>query len=87
MSRKTIEIYGRDDCRFCAAARAHCERKGYPFVYHDMTENLVLAFDLLDRLGGDPETVPQIFIGDHHIGGFEDLRSNDDVIQQIIGGS
>lgn len=82
-----IEIYGRDDCRFSAASRAHVQRKGYRFVYHDMTANPALAHDLEDRLGEKPETVPQIFIGAHHIGGFSDLQASDAVIQQILGGN
>lgn len=80
-----IEIYGRDDCRFCAAAKAHCTKKDYPFVYHDLTASPILAFDMLDKAPGET-TVPQIFIGDHHIGGFDDLQANDVVVQQLIGG-
>jgi glutaredoxin 3 len=86
MSR-VIEIYGRDDCRFCAAAVAHCKRRDYPHVYHDMTNDPALQAALVDRINEVPATVPQIFIGEHHIGGFDDLKAADDAIQQIIGGN
>lgn len=85
MSQK-IEIYGRDDCRFCAAARAFCEKRKLPFVYHDMTGSGLLMAELCDRMGGEVKSVPQIFIGAHKIGGFEDLQRNYATIQQIIGG-
>jgi glutaredoxin len=82
-----IEIYGRDDCRFCAAAVAHCQKRNYPFAYHDIKTYQYLEVDLHHRLGAKPETVPQIFIGAHHIGGFTDLQASDAVIQQILGGN
>lgn len=80
-----IEIYGRDDCRFCAAARQFCERRRYAYVYHDASDPAVYAA-LVDRLGETPETVPQIFLGIHDLGGFEELRASEPIIQQIIGG-
>lgn len=80
----SIEIYGRDDCRFCAAARAHCSRRGYPFIYHDMTGSDAMLAALEARLGEPVETVPQIFIGSHHIGGFTDLQDQDDSVRQLL---
>lgn len=80
-----VEIYGKDDCRFCAAAVAHCQRRGYPFAYHDVSVQTTWE-ELLTRLDDLPDTVPQIFIGIHHIGGFDDLKAQDEVMQQIIGG-
>lgn len=80
-----VEIYGRDDCRFCVAAVAHCQKRGYSFVYNDVSTEPYWA-DLINRLGNLPESVPQIFIGDHHIGGFSDLKANDGAVQQILGG-
>lgn len=84
---KRVEIYGRDDCRFCAAAVAHCQRKGYAHVYYNVGRDQALMAALVDRLGREPKTVPQIFIGGHHIGGFTDLQANDVVVQQILGGN
>jgi glutaredoxin len=82
-----VEIYGRDDCRFCAAARAFCQKRALAFVYHDMTSDVLVRDDLYARLGfNEPTTVPQIFLGLHRIGGFEDLQRAYPAIQQIIGG-
>lgn len=81
-----IEIYGRDDCRFCAAAVAFCQRRQLPFVYHNMTNDSLLKAELELRMRETPKTVPQIFIGPHRIGGFDDLQRNYPTIQQILGG-
>ena len=81
-----IEIYGRDDCRFCAAARAWCEKRRYRHVYHDMTADASHMDVLVDRLGKQPASVPQIFIGDHHIGGYVQLAASEVAIQEILGG-
>ncbi|MCK1543416.1 glutaredoxin [Bradyrhizobium sp. 179] len=80
-----VEIYGRDDCRFCVAAVALCQKHKLPFVYHKITDAL-LGAELEERLGDPPKTVPQIFIGAHKIGGFEDLKRALPVVQQILFG-
>jgi glutaredoxin len=87
----TIEIYGRDDCRFCAAAVALCQKHKLPFVYHDLSATDPAAgirmAELIERLGDTPpKTVPQIFIGAHKIGGFDDLKRALPVVQQILFG-
>lgn len=82
-----VEIYGRDDCRYCAAAIALCQRMKLPAVYHNMTGNDLLKEELIERLGGKPPaTVPQIFIGAHRIGGFDDFKRALPVVQQILFG-
>lgn len=82
-----LEIYGRDDCRYCAAAKALCERRGLRFDYRDMTRDPELRQELEARRP-DFKTVPQVFLGNHAIGGFDDLSRAvaAGVIQQIIGG-
>jgi glutaredoxin len=43
--------------------------------------------ELIERLGDTPpKTVPQIFIGAHKIGGFDDLKRALPVVQQILFG-
>lgn len=79
-----VEIYGRDDCRFCAAAVAWCLKRQYPFIYHDIGETPVRASMLMRAPGAT--TVPQIFIGDHRIGGYDALQRSDHLIQQMVGG-
>ena len=67
-----IIMYSTGWCPYCDRARALLERKGLPFreikVDADPTERDVM----LARSGGR-RTVPQIFVGDHHVGGFDEL--------------
>jgi glutaredoxin 3 len=80
-----LEIYGQDDCRFCAAAVAFCDKRGLPYVYLNMTSSPILRVEMLERAPG-AKTAPQIFIGPHRIGGFDDLQRSYPVVQQILGG-
>ena len=69
-----VMIYGRHHCPFCVQARAFCESHGVLFEYVDMTGDLNTQEDVFSRSNG-MRTVPQIFIGDKHIGGFSDMES------------
>ena len=68
---KTVIIYGNDSCAYCGAARMLLTKKGANFED-------VLVNDDSDRLAemqarSGETSVPQIFIGDAHIGGFDEL--------------
>jgi len=84
---KTIEIYGAINCKWCVAAQTLCVTRGYPHIYRSISGNTVIRDEMLSRFPS-AKTVPQIFIGQHHVGGFEQLRLLDEtnVIQQLIGG-
>jgi glutaredoxin 3 len=65
-----IVIYGTLVCPYCINAKHLLESKGVSF-----TEILVdNDQEMLNKSNGR-RTVPQIFIGDRHIGGFDDLRA------------
>ena len=70
-----IEIYTTPTCPYCHAAKALLADKGV-----DFTEITVLAPDLraamTERAHGR-RTVPQIFIGDTHVGGYDDMAALD----------
>lgn len=82
-----IEIYGRPDCTYCDQARALCEKQGYPFTYYDIAADEVLRNEFVTRTNG-AQTVPQIFIGIHRVGGFDQLAAAEraGVLQSIFGG-
>jgi glutaredoxin 3 len=82
---KKIDIYGTENCRFCAAAVAYCKKRGYPVRYHDAGVPVIRA-EMLDR-APLAVTVPQIFIGEARIGGFDSLVRSDERIQQLLGGN
>ncbi|WP_206996026.1 glutaredoxin 3 [Trinickia mobilis] len=72
----SITIYTTPACPYCVAAKALLKRKGVTFAEISVDENPALAKSLRERTGR--RTVPQIYIGEHHVGGFDDLRALDD---------
>ena len=71
-----VVIYGDEFCAYCAAARMLLTKKGVFF------EDILVSrdpdrFDEMQSRSGGRRTVPQVFVGDAHIGGFDDLCSLD----------
>jgi len=71
-----VEIYTKSTCGFCHAAKRLLLSKSVSFVETDILENPDKRPEMIDRAGGR-STVPQIFIGGEHVGGFDDLASAD----------
>jgi glutaredoxin 3 len=71
-----IVIYTKPFCGYCARAMALLDRKGAKY------EEIVASMDpekrqeMIERSGGRA-TYPQIFIGERHVGGCEDLQELD----------
>lgn len=70
-----ITIFGRTSCGFCTRAVQLCEIKGFEFRYVDIVEEGISQADLEKTVGKPVTTVPQIFIGKEHIGGFDQFSS------------
>jgi glutaredoxin 3 len=88
---KRIEIYGSKikgkECPYCQKAISFCEENKIPFDYIDITDNKDLQKAFIKR-SNNAKSVPQIFVEDYIIGGYEQLvKANElGIIQQIIGG-
>jgi glutaredoxin 3 len=67
-----ITVYSTGWCPYCERARALLERKGLPFREIKVDEDPAERQAMLARSGGR-RTVPQIFIGERHVGGFDEL--------------
>lgn len=67
-----ITVYHKDYCPYCKAARQLLTAKGFSFNEIEVTNNPVEFANMVQRSGR--RTVPQIFVGDEHIGGFDDLQ-------------
>lgn len=77
MSDETrVVIYGDEYCAYCAAARMLFTRKGVPFEDVVVSRDPARFDEMLAKSGGR-RTIPQVFIGDVHVGGFDDLSSLD----------
>jgi glutaredoxin 3 len=71
-----IVMYSTGWCPYCDRARALLARKGLTFREIKVDENPAEREAMLARSGGR-RTVPQIFIGERHVGGFDDLYAID----------
>lgn len=74
-SNKEVTIYGNASCAYCGAARMLLTRKGIEFADLVVSDNPALLKEMQERGGG--RTVPQIFVGDTPIGGFDELSALD----------
>ena len=72
-----IEIYTTRYCPYCHAAKALLKSKGAAFTEIDVSGSNELRKKMVERANGG-YTVPQIFIGDVHVGGCDDLHALDD---------
>ena len=68
----TIEIYTSPLCGFCHAAKRLLNEKGASFSEIDILADPSRKPEMIQRANGG-RTVPQIFIGEAHIGGCDDL--------------
>ncbi|MFD2165551.1 glutaredoxin 3 [Thalassotalea euphylliae] len=67
-----VEIYTKAFCPFCVRAKALLEHKQAAFTEFKIDENPSLRPEMIERANGG-STVPQIFIGEKHVGGCDDL--------------
>jgi len=74
--KPSITLYTKAYCPYCKAAKARLTAKGVSFMNHDITDDPARRAEMIARAGGRT-TVPQIFIGDLHVGGNSDLVALD----------
>ena len=67
-----VEIYTSPLCGFCHAAKRLLNEKGVSFAEVDVLAQPERKSEMIERANGG-RTVPQIFIGDAHVGGCDDL--------------
>ena len=69
---KTIEIYGTAYCPYCVAAKNFLTMRKLAYAEVRIDQYPQEFARMLERSKGR-RSVPQIFIGDHHVGGYDDL--------------
>ncbi len=72
---REVTIYSTDWCPYCVAAKRFLTSRGVPFRDIDLTGDDAAREALEERTGRS--TVPQIFVGDTHVGGYDELRALD----------
>ena len=66
-----ILIYSTGMCPYCVRAKQLLRHKGVSWTELHIDGDRALMREMLERSG--QRTVPQIFIGDRHVGGFDEL--------------
>ncbi len=72
----SITIYTKPTCPYCVAAKALLRQKGAEFDEINIEGDRTAVMRLSRRSGR--HTVPQIYIGEYHVGGFTDLKALED---------
>ena len=73
---RNVEIYTTPTCPYCLAAKRLLTKKGVTFTEIDVSRDPDLRTAMTNRAGGR-RSVPQIFIGETHVGGCDDLMALD----------
>lgn len=71
-----IELYTTPTCPYCLAAKALLTKKEVGFVEITVVGHPQEREKMIQRAGGR-QTVPQIFIDEFHVGGYDDLVALD----------
>jgi glutaredoxin 3 len=80
-----VEIYSSANCAYCLAAKNFLKQKGLDYTEIRIDTDPAEREKMMAR--AQRRTVPQIFIDDHHVGGFDDLTraDRDGSLAKLIG--
>ncbi|HEX4871305.1 MAG TPA: glutaredoxin 3 [Nevskiaceae bacterium] len=70
---KSVTLYTTRICPFCVMAKRLLQQKGAPIEELRVDEDAERREEMMRRSGR--RTVPQIFVGETHVGGFDDLAA------------
>ncbi len=71
---KPVELYTTPICGYCHAAKRLLGQKGINFTEIDVMRDPSRRTEMVQRAKGG-RTVPQIFIGETHVGGFDEMNA------------
>jgi glutaredoxin 3 len=74
MSQPDIKVFSARFCGYCTAAERLLKSKGLEYEIIKVDEDPENR-KLMREMTGGAQSVPQIFIGDLHVGGFDDLSA------------
>lgn len=79
-----VVIYTRQGCGFCARAKQLLNAKNVSFTEYDATIEPAYRAEMMERSGR--HTFPQIFVGEYHVGGCDDLYAleNDGKLDHLL---
>lgn len=68
-----VSIYTKDNCIWCDRAKILLDSKKISYNEIDLSDDSE-RLKFYEKIGDNVKTVPQVFIDDKRIGGFQDLR-------------
>ncbi|QYJ06120.1 glutaredoxin 3 [Qipengyuania flava] len=74
MSQPKVDIYTKFGCPYCVRAKRLLDQKGADYTEFDITMGGPKRDEMRER-APNAMTVPQIFIGETHVGGSDDLAA------------
>ena len=69
-----IKVYTSSPCSFCSAAKQLLDSRGYQYQEISLQGNQDLMIEIMQKSG--QRTVPQIFVGEHSVGGYQELLAS-----------
>lgn len=66
-----IEVYGTEGCLYCKLAKEYLEARNIDHIYIDVAHDTEAMKMFREN---NFKTVPQIFLDNTHIGGYDDMR-------------
>jgi glutaredoxin 3 len=75
MSASAVVLYTTATCPYCVRARALFDAKGVAYTEIDVNTVAGARAEMQQRTGRT--SVPQIFVGSRHLGGFDDTNALD----------
>jgi len=87
MSTPTVDIYTKFGCGYCVRAKRLLDQKDVDYTEYDITLGGPKRDEMLKRAPG-ARTVPQIFIGETHVGGSDELHAleREGKLDALLGG-
>lgn len=80
-----VVIYSTEICPYCVRAKHLLQRKGVEYEEKMIDQDRGLMREMLER--SQRRTVPQIFIDNYHVGGYDDMAELDSLgkLDQLLG--
>lgn len=80
-----IVLYTSPLCGYCQRAKMLLHRKGVEYHEIDLQQEPGRWAEMIERSG--LETVPQLFVGEHHVGGYDDMAEldHDNGLDPLLG--
>ncbi len=72
---KSVTVYSTHVCPYCVRAKALLDRKHVPYTDIMVDQDPAKLAEMMQKSGR--RTVPQIFVGEQHVGGCDDLYALD----------